>query len=158
MRVSGITKFMRLKRRMTSLGRDARGASAVEFALVLPLLGLILFAIIKFGLLLHNRVVLADAVRVTARELAIGRGSATPWTNAKSRYTSATGGLINPPPPTMTVNSVACTADATCATTLGTSLGKAASVSATYPCDLTIMGVNFFKNCSLAAQMTERVE
>lgn len=47
--------------------RDEKGASAVEFALVLPMLLLILFAIIEFGWYLTTRIVLFNAVSAGAR-------------------------------------------------------------------------------------------
>jgi Flp pilus assembly protein TadG len=44
-----------------------RGAAAVEFALVLPILILILFGIINFGIVLAQKASLANAVRIGAR-------------------------------------------------------------------------------------------
>ena len=47
---------------------DEKGASAVEFALLLPLLVLIIFGIIEFGLILFNQQVITNASREGARE------------------------------------------------------------------------------------------
>jgi Flp pilus assembly protein TadG len=47
--------------------RDQSGASALEFALILPLLLLILFAIIEYGWFFANRIVLTNAVSDAAR-------------------------------------------------------------------------------------------
>ena len=47
--------------------RSESGASAVEFALVLPLLMLILFGIIEFGLALYRQAILTNASREGAR-------------------------------------------------------------------------------------------
>ena len=47
--------------------RNHRGASAVEFALVLPILIVILFGIIEFGLLMYNKAVITNASREGAR-------------------------------------------------------------------------------------------
>ncbi|MFP3984294.1 MAG: TadE/TadG family type IV pilus assembly protein [Desulfurivibrionaceae bacterium] len=44
-----------------------RGASAVEFALILPVLLLILFGIIEFGILLFDKAMLTNASREGAR-------------------------------------------------------------------------------------------
>lgn len=44
-----------------------KGAAAVEFALVLPLLVLLMFGIIEFGLLLFNKQVITNASREGAR-------------------------------------------------------------------------------------------
>jgi Flp pilus assembly protein TadG len=43
------------------------GAAAIEFALLLPLLMLILFGIIEFGLVLYNQEVITNASREGAR-------------------------------------------------------------------------------------------
>ena len=47
--------------------RSESGASAVEFALLLPVLMLILFGIIEFGLALHRQAILTNASREGAR-------------------------------------------------------------------------------------------
>jgi Flp pilus assembly protein TadG len=47
--------------------KDRRGASAVEFALVLPLLIVLLFGIVEFGLLMYNKAVITNASREGAR-------------------------------------------------------------------------------------------
>lgn len=50
-----------------SLWKSERGSALVEFALILPLLVLLLFGIIEFGLLLYNQQVLTNASREGAR-------------------------------------------------------------------------------------------
>lgn len=52
--------------------RSERGAAAVEFALILPLLTVLLFGIIEFGRAYNAQVTLTHAVREGARALAIG--------------------------------------------------------------------------------------
>jgi Flp pilus assembly protein TadG len=56
-------------------GRD-RGAAAVEFALVLPLLLLIVFGIIDFGRALNAQITLTEAAREGVRLAALGDSSA----------------------------------------------------------------------------------
>ena len=46
---------------------NANGAAAVEFAIVVPLLLLLLFGIIEFSLLLYNKAMLTNASREGAR-------------------------------------------------------------------------------------------
>jgi Flp pilus assembly protein TadG len=46
---------------------DTRGASAVEFAIILPILLLILFGIIEFGFYIYNQQMLTNAAREGAR-------------------------------------------------------------------------------------------
>jgi len=55
--------------------KSEHGAAAVEFALVLPVLALLLFGVIEFGLLMFNKAVLTNAAREGAR---FGIVSATP--------------------------------------------------------------------------------
>ena len=59
---------------------------------------------------------------------------------------------------TFTVNGTACATDAACQTALQTNSDTPAVVSATYPCNLTVMGYNFYPGCSLTAQVTELVQ
>ena len=47
--------------------KSQKGATAVEFAIVLPLLVLLIFAMIEFGLYLFNRQVITNAAREGAR-------------------------------------------------------------------------------------------
>ena len=47
--------------------RNKRGASAVEFALVLPILILLFIGIVDFGLLIYDKQVITNATRVGAR-------------------------------------------------------------------------------------------
>ena len=52
---------------------NERGQTMTEFALVLPVLALILFGIIQFGIVFNNYVTLTDAARAGARKAATGR-------------------------------------------------------------------------------------
>ena len=47
--------------------KQEKGASAVEFAVILPVLVLILFGLVEFGILLYNKQVLTNASREGAR-------------------------------------------------------------------------------------------
>jgi Flp pilus assembly protein TadG len=47
--------------------RDQKGVALVEFAIALPLLLLLLFGFIEFGVLLHNKQVITNASREGAR-------------------------------------------------------------------------------------------
>lgn len=53
--------------------KDEQGASAVEFALVLPILLLLIFGIIEFGLLYHDYLAVTHAAREGARMAAVGK-------------------------------------------------------------------------------------
>jgi Flp pilus assembly protein TadG len=53
--------------------KNERGQTTTEFAIVLPVLCLLLFGIIQFGILFNNYVTLTDAVRAGARKAAVSR-------------------------------------------------------------------------------------
>jgi Flp pilus assembly pilin Flp len=55
------------KMEKTAILKSSRGATAVEFAVILPLLLMMIFGIIEFGLFLFNRHVMNNAVREAAR-------------------------------------------------------------------------------------------
>jgi Flp pilus assembly protein TadG len=84
------------------------GATAVEFALVMPVLLLLLFGIVQFGWLMNNYIVLTNAASTGARLLATERGYATPYTDTKSSVLAATSTLNNKPTITVTVGSATC--------------------------------------------------
>src|SRR5512145_1569670 len=56
-------------------GRARRGQSLVEFALVLPLLAVLLFAIIQYGLIFNAYMTLRHGAHVTARTLSLAGAS-----------------------------------------------------------------------------------
>jgi Flp pilus assembly pilin Flp len=58
--------------------RDEGGAAAVEFALLLPLIVLLLFGIIEFGLAFNTRIQATNAAREGARMAIVGIGN---WGN-----------------------------------------------------------------------------
>ena len=60
-----------LRRRLMRLHSGERGAAAVEFALVLPILIILIFFIIEFGRLYNIQISLTGAARAGARSMAI---------------------------------------------------------------------------------------
>jgi Flp pilus assembly pilin Flp len=54
------------------LSREQDGAAAVEFALLLPLLVLLLFGFIQFGLAFNTRIQATNAAREAARQAVVG--------------------------------------------------------------------------------------
>jgi Flp pilus assembly protein TadG len=140
-----------LARRHVLRRRGEEGQAMVEFALVLPVLLLVLVAILKFGLTFENYLTLTDAVRAGSRQLAVGRGSANACTSATNLVQSSASGLN-------TANLTVTTSLTSPDTCTSLTEGNAATVSATYPCDLTVLGINFFPSCKLTASATERVE
>jgi len=80
-----------------------RGATAVEFALVFPLLVMILFGIFQFGIAYNNWIALTHAAREGARLAAVGKftdqrvRASAPSVNITSIDTSGIGGTIGDP-------------------------------------------------------------
>ncbi len=73
----------------TETPRPERGAVAVEFALILPLLMVLVFGIIDFGRAFNAQVSLTQAAREGARLAALGNSTAT----VVSRTTAAAPSL-----------------------------------------------------------------
>ena len=67
-RVPGMGKL----RRYLRLRRDKRGAIAIEFALILPILLIILFGIVEFGAIMFTRHVMFYSAREAARAYVTG--------------------------------------------------------------------------------------
>jgi Flp pilus assembly protein TadG len=63
-------------------GRRDRGAVIVEFALVLPLLLILLIGIVEFGRAYNTQIALQGAAREGARALALGESASTAVANA----------------------------------------------------------------------------
>ncbi len=66
---------------------EQRGAQAVEFALVLPLMILVIFAVLDFGFLVYNKAIITNAAREGAR---FGSSLSTSWNTAEIRQVACT--------------------------------------------------------------------
>src|SRR4051812_49583856 len=64
--------------------RSEQGQSLTEFALALPILALLLFAVVQFGIAFNNYVTLTDATRAGARKAAVGRQSVSPVSDCQA--------------------------------------------------------------------------
>src|SRR3982074_227680 len=73
--------------------RDERGQTMVEFTLVLPVLLVVLFGIIQFGIAFNNYVALTDAVRAGARTATVSRYSSTAVADTTARVKNSSGDL-----------------------------------------------------------------
>lgn len=67
-----------------------RGAVAVEFALVFPLLILVLFGVIEYGAVYNAQLLVTGAAREAAREMAVTGNAGT----ARSAALAASPGLV----------------------------------------------------------------
>src|ERR1700746_3995762 len=73
--------------------RSERGQAAVEFALVVPLLMVLLLGIVEFGVAFSHYVTLTDATRVGARKAITVRIGGTTPDDAKQAVIDAAGDL-----------------------------------------------------------------
>jgi Flp pilus assembly protein TadG len=73
------------------LTHNEQGQTMVEFALVLPVICLLLFGVIQFGILYKDYVTITDAARAGARKAAVSRLESSPEgvTEAKVRAAAA---------------------------------------------------------------------
>ena len=140
--------------------RDVGGVSAIEFAFLAPVFLTMTFGTLKFGVAMNHYMVLTNAAAKGAMTLALSRGTTTPYASTTTAVTAAASGLtVGSITITVSVNGNACTTDADCSTKLTAAVGQAALVRATYPCDLTVMGVNYAPSgCTLSAQTAQMVQ
>jgi Flp pilus assembly protein TadG len=92
-------KFIKSKSKL----KNEKGASAVEFALVLPIFVMIVFGIFQFGIAFNNWIAITHAAREGARLAAVGhydeqivRGMA-PSASIQSITVSGQGGSVGSP-------------------------------------------------------------
>jgi Flp pilus assembly protein TadG len=140
------------------LSNDSTGVSALEFAIISPVLLTILLGIFQFGTAMNDYLVLTNAAAKGALTIALGRGTATPYTTTISAIDAAAPNLTAASiTTTVTINGTACSSDSGCATSLVA--GVSAVVKTTYPCNLTVMGINYAPSgCTLKAQTAQMVQ
>ncbi len=127
------------------------GQAMVEFAVAAPLLLLVVFGIIQFGIVFNNHLTLTDAVRVGARQAAVSRTLPDPASAAETSVLNAADSLdtsqleitVEPRDP------FSGTADWV--------QGGDVTVTATYPYSISLLGL-VVKTGRLTSQTTERVE
>jgi Flp pilus assembly protein TadG len=158
MRRSGRFRLWQLlpgaRRTILRAGRE-EGTSLFEFAMVLPLVMVLLVGIIKGGIYFYDYVVLADAVATGARTLATNRQAANACTLGETALKNAAynlnQSLITIQPETFTG-----TNGSTCA---ALQPNDAVTMSATYPCDMAIPFLgSLWASCALSSQTTVRIE
>jgi Flp pilus assembly protein TadG len=139
------------------------GSAIVEFALLAPVLLMLLIGMFQFGLLINNYIQVTEAVRVGVRTLAISRGASTPIASTKNAvYASAPGLTQGSFTFTITVNGNGCngsTTESTCAGYLTSGQGQQATLTAAYNCNsLVVFGTNYLPSCSLSSTSSARIE
>jgi len=116
----------------------------VEFALVIPILCVVLFGILQFGALYNDYVTLTDATRVGARKAATSRHEASPEGAAEAAARNSAKGLD---PAKLDIN-VSATA---------WEHGESVTVEGKYPYKINLLGF-VVASGNLSSETTERVE
>ncbi len=125
--------------------RSEDGQTLVEFALVLPLIAILLFGVIQFGIVFNNYLTLTDAVRAGARRAAVSRNlGASGAVGAATQAVVDSGADLQLADKDVTVNS-------------SWNPGDKVTVQAKYPYSINLLGV-VVKSGFLTSQTTERVE
>lgn len=136
---------------------DRRGVSALEFALIAPVLLTMGTGMLKFGIAISHYLMLTNAAGQGATTFALSRGTTTPFTTTGTAITNAAPGLTaGSITKTLKINGTACTTDTACAAAL--TAGATALVITSYPCDLSVMGINYAPSCTLTAQSAQMVQ
>jgi Flp pilus assembly protein TadG len=123
--------------------KSERGQTMTEFALVLPLLILLLFGVVQFGIAFNNYLMLTDAVRAGARKGTVARHMADP-VGAVEEQVRAAGTDLDPD-------------DLDIAVTSTWEQGEDVTVSASYPYSVSLLGL-VVKSGELSSTTTMSVE
>jgi Flp pilus assembly protein TadG len=125
-----------------------QGQTMVEFTLVFPVLAILLFGVIQFGIAFNNYLALTDAVRAGSRQASVARY--LPDTQRQSKVESkvrASANNLNQSKLKVFVTTTSPTWDP----------GSDVTVRATYPYSISLLGV-VVKSGTLTSSTTERVE
>ena len=154
-------KWASSKQTVTSTPRQKAASAAPRMRPTIRLLLMLLMGIIQFSITFNNYIELTEAVRTGGRNFSISRStaSATPYSSTVAAIQNSAGNLSAANLTVTTkVNGTACSTDSGCAGALSTAAGEPSTVSATYPCNLTVMGFDYLPSCTLSSQTSDLVE
>jgi len=129
-------------RRKIEIGSQ-QGQSITEFALALPILAMLLFAVIQFGIVFYNYVTLVDATRAGARKGAVGREQQNPASAVTAEVRASARDLTQSNLNVTVTSTWQPASDVT--------------VTATYPYSISLLGL-VVKSGRISSSTTERVE
>ena len=147
--------------------RQDRGATLVEMALTLPIMMVLTLAMLGFGLTMNNYILLNQATSSGARLLAESAGITTdPCANTISAVAASAPNLNAA---NLKYSFTFNTGSSTYSYSGGNTLSCAAaasylipaqwvSLTVTYPCNLTVYGVNYASSCVLTSNLAEVVQ
>jgi hypothetical protein len=124
--------------------KNETGQTMVEFALVIPILCVVLFGILQFGALYNDYVTLTDASRVGARKAAVSRHADSPEADAEAAARASAAGL-DPDKLEVFVDASAW------------EHGESVTVETVYPYEIDLLGF-VVASGDLTSETTERVE
>ncbi len=124
---------------------DERGQTLVEFAALLPVLCLLLFGIIQFGVVFHDYITVTDAARVGARKAAVSRHVGDTGAAAEAAALNAADSLNGPD------------LNANCEADDWSTPGSDVSCTVTYPYSIDVLGM-VVASGTLTSVTTERLE
>ena len=149
--------IIRRLKRLVRLPRDRRGVTMLEFAIAAPVMLALAVGTFKFGVAMMHQVALTNAAAQGALTLALSRGTTTPYTSTTTAISNAASTLTTASiTTTVTINGTACSTNTACAALM--TAGVTAVVHTTYPCDLSVMGVNYKSGCTISAQTAQMVQ
>lgn len=139
---------------------DDSGASAVEFALISPLLLSIAIGSLVFAIVLNNYVLVTNASAAGVGNLIVSRGSSTPYSDTIAAVQQAAPSLARADlAVTLSVDGVACADDSSCEAALGAASGKTAGVAVSYPCRLVVLNIDYAPGgCTLRQTTMGRIQ
>jgi len=161
-----------------ALGAE-KGQALIELALCLPILLTVVTGVMSFGIAIDNYMQLTDAVAVGARSLSLLRLNTTdPCAVSYAAVTNAAPALVLQGTISVTTTMYAplatngsgggqlgSYAGRTCSSSSNTT-GAAGNlvqyggvqVTATFPCNLQVYGLNYWSSCTLSSRSTEVVQ
>ena len=125
--------------------RSERGQTFTEFALILPILMVLMLGIVQFGVAFNNYVTLTDAVRAGARKAAVSRHSGNPAADCRAAVLAAGNNLDS----AELGKNLSCTSS--------WAPGAELTVHADYPYDIKLLDWSVYSG-RVSSTMKERVE
>jgi Flp pilus assembly protein TadG len=135
------TKMMKRARPQTY--RNEQGQTLTEFAMVLPILLLVLFAVIQLGIVFNNYVTITDAARAGARKAVVSRQAPSPASVTSTAVRNSAANLDQ--------SKLGVTVSSTWVQ------GQDVTVTATYPYEVSLLGL-VVQSGTLSSKTTERLE